>query len=71
MQDMPLRPLYVSPMGVLAGDSSRVLVAGFAPFALPKDKELVLQLAEGNGARELVMEIEGKELLKARRYERQ
>jgi hypothetical protein len=61
--------MYVSPMEVLTGDSSRVLLAAFRPFALPHDKELVLQLAEGNGARELIMEIGGKQLLKAKSYE--
>jgi len=44
---------------------------GVQPFALPKDKELVLLLAEGNGARELVMAIGEKELLKVRRYEQE
>jgi len=60
--------LYVSPAEVVEGDSGRVMVTGFRPFALPKDKELVLLLAEGNGARELVMAIGEKELLKIRRY---
>jgi hypothetical protein len=69
VQELPLKPVYVSPVEVLPGDSSRVLLAAFRPFALPHDKELVLQLAEGNGARELVMEIGGKQLLKAKNYE--
>jgi len=69
IQEVPLRPMYVSPAEVLPGDSSRVLLAAFRPFALPHDKELVLQLAEGNGARELMMKIGGKQLLKAKNYE--
>jgi len=67
-QELAIKPMYVSPVEVVEGDSSRVLVTGFRPFALPKDKELVLLLAEGNGARELVMAIGEKELLKVRRY---
>ncbi|MDO6433051.1 conjugative transposon protein TraM [Flavitalea sp. BT771] len=69
IQELPLKPMYVSPVEVLAGDSSRILLAAFRPFAIPHDKELVLQLAEGNGARELVMEIRGKQLLKAKNYD--
>jgi len=63
-----MTPLYASPPEVVEGYSSRVLVTGFRPFALPRGKELVLLLAEGNGARELVMAIGEKELLKVRRY---
>ncbi|HEY8969281.1 MAG TPA: conjugative transposon protein TraM [Puia sp.] len=68
VQELVMKPLYASPPEVIEGDSSRVLVTGFRPFALPRGKELVLLLAEGNGARELVMAIGEKELLKVRRY---
>jgi len=71
VQELVMKPLYASPPEAVEGDSSRVLVTGFRPFALPKDKELVLLLAEGNGARELVMAIGEKELLKVRRYEQE
>jgi hypothetical protein len=67
VQDVVIRPMYVSPMEALPGDSSRVMLVGFRPFALPRDKKLVLELAEDNGARELVMDIGEKELLKAKR----
>lgn len=68
VQELAIKPLYASPPEAVEGDSSRVLVMGFRPFALPRDKELVLLLAEGNGARELVMAIGEKELLKVRKY---
>ncbi|HVU56054.1 MAG TPA: conjugative transposon protein TraM [Puia sp.] len=70
-QELAVTPLYSCPVGVVEGDSSRVMMAGFRPFALPKDKELVLLVAEGNGARELVMTIGEKELLKLQRYEQE
>jgi len=68
MQEITVVPVYTSPVETLAGDSSRILLAAFRPFALPEDKELVLQMAESNGARELVMEIKGKDILKAKVY---
>jgi hypothetical protein len=69
IQELPLSPIYITPAEILPGDSSRVLLAAFRPFALPHDKELVLQLAEGTGARQLVMSITWKQLLKAKTYE--
>lgn len=68
MQEVNLQPLFMTPMEPLAGNSSRGLLAAFKPFALPENKEVVLQLAEGNGARELGMHIKGKDLLKAKSY---
>ena len=70
MQELPVNAVYNSPVETLAGDSSRVMQVAFSPFALPNDKELVLQVAEGNGARELVLKISSSQLLKARRYGR-
>ena len=63
-----MAPVYTSPMGALAGDSSRVVLMAFRPFALPEDKVLVLQMAESNGARGFVMDIRGKDILKAKVY---
>ena len=68
MQEIAVMPVYTSPVEILAGDSSRVLLTAFRPFALPEDKDLVLQMAESNGARELVLEIKGKDILKAKVY---
>jgi len=68
VQELLLKPVYSSPSDVLPGDSSQVTLVAFQPFSLPRDKVLVLQMAEGNGAREMIMKIRGKELLKVRRY---
>lgn len=68
IQEIMLSPVYTSSMGTLTGDSSRVMLTAFRPFALPEDKELVLQMAERNGARGLVMQIKSKEILKAKVY---
>ncbi len=71
IQELPLKPVYSSPPEVLPGDSSRIMLAAFQPFSLPGDKELVVQMAEGNGARELGIKIRQHQLLKVRRYEPQ
>jgi len=68
VQELLLKPVYSSPSDVLPGDSSQVTLVAFQPFSLPRDKVLVLQMAEANGAREMIMKIRGKELLKVRRY---
>lgn len=68
IQEIAMAPVYTSPVEALPGDSSRAVLAAFRPFALPEDKVLVLQMAESNGARGLVMEIKGKDILKAKVY---
>jgi hypothetical protein len=60
-------PVYAPPATIIAGDSNRSLLIGFQPFALPKDKDLVLQIGEKNGARLLTMAIGHKEILKAKK----
>jgi len=71
MQEVTLQLAHADAAKALAGDSSRIMLTAFKPFTLPGDKELVLRMAEGNGARELVMKVGGKELLKAKRYEQE
>jgi hypothetical protein len=66
IQELPLSPVYTPSIPVLPGYSSRTLLIGFSPFALSRDKELVLQIGERNGARVLTMAIGHKELLKAK-----
>lgn len=68
IQELPLKSVYSHPPDVLPGGSSLSIPVAFQPFSLPGDKELVLQMAEGNGARGMVMEIGERELLKVRRY---
>ena len=67
VQEIPLLPIYTSPLSIVPGNSSSNVVIAFRPFALPKDKELVLQITEKNGARELVLIIDHTEILKARK----
>jgi hypothetical protein len=67
IQELPVVPVYVTPAAIIPGDSNRSLLMGFQPFALPKDKELVLQIGERNGARVLTMAIGHKEILKAKK----
>lgn len=66
LQDLPLSPVYTPPTPILPGYSNRSLVIGFQPFALARDKELVLQMGERNGARVLTMIIDHKAILKAK-----
>jgi hypothetical protein len=67
MQDLEILPLRVEVPERISGDSSRMITAVFAPFALPRDKELVVRMAERNGARGLQLSIHHKEILQARR----
>ena len=67
VQEIPIQPLYASALPMVKGDSTGTLFVGFRPFALPRDKELVLQIAEKNGARELVLTINHQEILTAKR----
>jgi hypothetical protein len=64
MQDLPLTPIYSPPPPLIPGNSNRSLLVGFRPFALPGEKELVLQIGEANGARTLTIAIGHKEILK-------
>jgi len=55
MQEVPLEPLYASANWV-----------GFTPFALAKDKELVLEVGEKGGGRTLTLVINHRLILKAK-----
>ena len=68
IQELPLKPVYTNPPDILPGDSSQMILAAFQPFSLPRDKELVVYMAEGNGARDILMKIGERQLLKVRRY---
>lgn len=69
IQDLPMSPVYMPPPIVLPGYSNRSWWVGFQPFALAKDKELVLEIGERSGARVLTMAIDHKEILKAKMQE--
>jgi hypothetical protein len=68
-QELPLQPLYTPPLAPIGGDSTASQWTGFHPFALAKDKELVLEIGEKNGGRTLTLVIDHKRLLKAQPYE--
>ena len=68
LQEIPLDPVYVPPLSTFSGDSSYSFLAVLPAFTLPKDKELVLQLADSGNARILVLIITHKEILQARKY---
>jgi hypothetical protein len=66
VQDLPVSPAYAPPLATVAGDSAFETWIGFTPFALGKDKELVLEIGEKGGGRELRMVIGHKDLLNAK-----
>jgi len=68
-QELPLQSLYTPPLTTIGGDSTANQWTGFHPFALAKDKELVLEIGEKNGGRTLTLVIDHKKLLKAQLYE--
>lgn len=68
-QEWLLQPVYMPPLTPIDGDSTANQWTGFRPFALAKDKELVLEIGEKNGGRTLTLVIDHKKLLKAQPYE--
>jgi hypothetical protein len=68
-QELPLKPIYQSEQSAIIGDSTCPTWTGFRPFALAKDKEVVIEMGEKNGGRTLVLEIGHKQILKAQKVE--
>lgn len=68
MQEVPLEPMGAGEPASVAADSVVHSWAGFYPFALARDKELVLEVAEKGGGRVLELVIKHQELLKAKKY---
>ena len=66
VQEMPLQPAYERLPSVVAGDSTVPVIVGFRPFTLSGDHQLMLQVAEREGARDLKLEIGSNVLLKAK-----
>ena len=69
LQEQGVEPCVVSAMTVVGGGSVAHSFAGFRPFALPKDKQLVLEVGEKGGGRMLVLTISSKTILKAQTYD--
>jgi hypothetical protein len=68
MQELPLEPLGNPELPTVGGDSAQSSWAGFTPFTIAKDKELVLETGEKGGGRVLELVIKYKQLLKAQNY---
>ncbi|HEY6899691.1 MAG TPA: conjugative transposon protein TraM [Puia sp.] len=61
VQELSLEPIYTSPSTPIAGDSTRSSWTGFHPFALNKDKELVIEMGEKSGGRLLQLVLRSKD----------
>ena len=68
LQEQALEPRYSPDLPVVGADSVASCFTGFRPFALPRDKQLVLEIGEKGGGRTLVLEISHKDILKAVNY---
>jgi hypothetical protein len=65
-QELPVEPVFVPELRAIGGDYSVDQWTGFRPFALSKDKELVLEIGENAGGRELTLVIPPKQILSAK-----
>lgn len=68
-QERPLDAVYMSTAAVVEGDSVVAQWVGFRPFALGRDKELVMEAGEKNGGRVLMLVIGHKQILRAKKIE--
>jgi Conjugative transposon, TraM/Domain of unknown function (DUF4138) len=66
-QELPLEPLSAPPTTKVEGDSTSYTWTGFVPFALAKDKELVLEVGEQGGGRMLSLRLNYKTILNIKR----
>ena len=66
-QELPLEPLSAPLAAKVGGDSTTYTWTGFVPFALAKDKELVLEVGEKGGGRVLSLELNYKAILNIKR----
>lgn len=71
MQELPVEPLGGASPCAVAADSVVHSWTGFEPFALAREKELVLEVAEKGGGRVLELVIKHQELLNAKTYVRE
>ena len=71
MQEVAVEPISEHAPPVVGGDSTVRNWTGFRSFALGRDKELVLEVGEKGGGRELQLVIKHQELLNAKSYGRE
>jgi hypothetical protein len=67
VQELPMEPVYTDQLQSIPGDSSVYTWNGFTPFAIDKEKELILEIGEKGGGRTLTLMIDHRELLQARK----
>jgi len=60
VQESTLTPLYAPEWTAITGDSSCATWTGFRPFALTRDKELVVEVGEKKGGRVLQLVLQHK-----------
>jgi hypothetical protein len=65
-QELALEPVGGLPPATVQGDSTRSCWTGFVPFALARDKELVVEAGEKGGGRVLLLVIDHKQILHAK-----
>ncbi|HLZ88128.1 MAG TPA: conjugative transposon protein TraM [Puia sp.] len=70
LQEQTLEPVYPTVLPIVGNDSAEHSFTGFRPFALAKDKELVLEVGEKGGGRTLILVIPSKQILKAKNDEK-
>jgi hypothetical protein len=66
MQEVPLAPVYSPGLVTVAGDSAVHCWTGFQPFAIGKDKDLVVEVGEKGGGRTLVLTMDHRMILHAK-----
>jgi conjugative transposon TraN protein len=65
IQQVPLTPVYIAPVGVVAGSGTQTLAVAYSIFTVAKEKKLVLEIAEENGGRLLTIPLSHKIVLRA------
>jgi hypothetical protein len=68
LQEQTLQPVHSAMPEMIAGDSVCRSFTGFRPFAIGKDKVLVVEIGEKGGGRTLVLVIPHQRILNARIY---
>lgn len=65
-QQAALTPVYASPLGTVPGRGTRFFAAAFVPFVPAGRRRLVVEIADADGGRVLVLRVKGKRVLRAR-----
>jgi len=66
IQEIPLLPVFEKCPTTIPGFTEHTMILAFNPFALPKGKDLTIQMAEENAGRQLNLRINPHILLNAR-----